>query len=103
MRGKLAAAGITVHACALAFDDSLTDEEIDATFRQVKALGVTTISSPLTMAIAARLVPFAERHQIAVAIHNQVDGNAAGEIATPSSKTRSRCRRCSGSSSTSAT
>ena len=38
---------------------------------------MTTISSPLTMAMARRLVPFAERHQVSVAIHNQVDGNAA--------------------------
>ena len=28
-------------------------------------------------------MPFAERHQVAVAIHNQVDGNPAGAIATP--------------------
>ena len=35
------------------------------------------------MATATRLVPFAERHQVAVAIHNQVDGNPAGAIATP--------------------
>ena len=83
VRGKFAAAGMTVHACALAYDDSFTDAEIDHTFRQVKALGVTTISSPMTMATAARLVPFAERHQVSVAIHNQVDRNAAGAIATP--------------------
>ena len=86
VRGKFAAAGIDVHACALAYDDSFTDAEIDDTFRQVKALGVTTVSSPLTMATAARLVPFAERHQISVAIHNQVDRNAAGAIATPQLK-----------------
>jgi hypothetical protein len=83
VRGKFAAAGITLHACATAYDDSFTDDEIDATFRQVKALGITTVSSPLTMAMAARLAPLAERQQISIAIHNQVDGNAAGTIATP--------------------
>ena len=85
-RGKLAAAGLTVHACALAYNDSFSDDEIDATFRQVKALGVTTVSSPLTMATARRLAPFAERHQVSVAIHNQVDGNPAGAIDTPALK-----------------
>ena len=40
----------------------------------------------MTMATAARLAPFAERHQVSVAIHNQVDGNAAGAIATPELK-----------------
>ena len=94
MRGKLASAGLTVHACALAYDDSFTDDEIDATFRQAKALGVTTVSSPLTMAMARRLVPFAERHQVSVAIHNQMDGNPRGRHrhAGPQSR-RSRCRR----------
>jgi sugar phosphate isomerase/epimerase len=83
VRGKLAAAGLTVHACAVSFDASFTDDEIDATLRQIKALGATTVSSPMTLATAARLVPFADRHQVTIAIHNQVDGNAAGEIATP--------------------
>jgi len=64
------------------YNDSFTDAEIDATFRQAKAIGVATISSPMTMAMATRLVPFAERHQVRVAIHNQADGNTAGAIAT---------------------
>ena len=50
---------------------------------QVKALGVATISSPLTIATARRLVPFAERHHVSVAIHNQTDGNPTGAIDTP--------------------
>jgi sugar phosphate isomerase/epimerase len=85
-RGRLTSAGLTVHACALAYNDSFSDDEIDATFRQAKTLGVSTVSSPLTMAMARRLVPFADRHQIAVAIHNQVDGNRAGAIDTPALK-----------------
>ena len=90
MRGKLASARLTVHACALAYNDSFSDDEIDATFRQAKALGVTTVSSPLTMAMARRLVPFAQRHQVSVAIHNQVDGNPAGAIDTPALKAGAR-------------
>jgi sugar phosphate isomerase/epimerase len=86
VRAKFESAGMTIHACALAYDDAFTDDEIDTTFRQVKALGVTTVSSPMTMATARRLVPFAERHRMSVAIHNQVDGNAAGAIATPQLK-----------------
>jgi len=82
VRRKLAAARLTVHACALTVDDSFTDEEIEATFRQVKALGVTTVSSPLTLATAKRLVPFAKRHGVSIAVHNQVDGNPAHMIAT---------------------
>ena len=43
-------------------------------------MGVATVGSPLTMAMARRLVPFAERHKVSVAIHSQVDGNASGAI-----------------------
>lgn len=80
---KFTAAGMTLLSCALEYDASFTDDEIEATFRQVKALGASTISSPMTMETARRLVPFATRHDVAVAIHNQLDGNAAGLIATP--------------------
>ena len=83
IKDKFKASGVTVHACALDYDASFTDEEIDGTFRQVKAMGVSTISSPMTMATAVRLVPFAKAHQMSIAIHNQVDGNAANAIATP--------------------
>ena len=83
MRGRLASAGLTVHACSLAFNDAFSDEEIEATFRQARALAVTTISSPLTMTMARRLAPFAERHQVSIAIHNQVDGNPGRAIDTP--------------------
>jgi sugar phosphate isomerase/epimerase len=83
VRHTLSAAGLTVHACAFNYDDSFTDDEVDATFRQAHALGAPTVSSSLTMATARRLVPFAERHRMSVAIHNQVDGNATGAISTP--------------------
>jgi sugar phosphate isomerase/epimerase len=83
VRRKFASAGITVHAAAVGFNDSFTDAEIDAVLGQCKALGVSTVSSPLTMACAQRLVPFAERHGVAIAIHNQADGSADGAIDTP--------------------
>jgi len=85
-REKFGSAGITLHACALSYEASFTDDEIDATFKQVKALGVRTVSAPLTMAGATRLAPFAERHRLTLAIHNQMDGNSAGQIATPQLK-----------------
>jgi sugar phosphate isomerase/epimerase len=80
VRRRFAAAGLTVDSCSVAFNDSFAGDEIDATLRQVKALGASRISSPLTIADAKRLAPFAERHQVSIAIHNQVDGNRAGAI-----------------------
>ncbi len=79
---KLSDAGLTVEACATTYEQSFTDEEIDASMRQARALGATVVSSPLTFAMAERLVPFAIRHEVGIAIHNQVDGNPAGAIAT---------------------
>ena len=76
VRGKFDAAGLTIHNCAQVYDDECTDPEIEAMFRAVTTLGVTTVSSPMTLDMAKRLVPFAERHHVSVAIHNQVDGNA---------------------------
>jgi sugar phosphate isomerase/epimerase len=86
VRRKLTTAGISIHACAVSYDDSFTDDEIEATFVQVKALGVRTVASPLTLSMAARLRPFAERHEVSVAIHNQPDGATPGAIATPQLK-----------------
>lgn len=82
VRDKFAAAGMRIHACSLKYDDAFTDEEVVATFRQASALGVTMVSTPMTMATAARIAPMAEGHGITIAIHNQPDGNAAGLIAT---------------------
>jgi hypothetical protein len=80
VRDRFEGAGIAVHACAIAYDDSFTDEEIDATFRQVTCLGVKTLASPVTRATAVRIVPFAERHGVSVAVHNQIDGASSRAI-----------------------
>jgi sugar phosphate isomerase/epimerase len=74
VRAKFEDARLTIHACNLAYDDSFTDEEIDTTLRQAAALGVTVVASPLTMSMAKRLAPFAERHHVAIAIRNQTSG-----------------------------
>jgi hypothetical protein len=79
-RRRIAAAGLTVHACTVPLDASFTDAELDATFGQARALGVRTVASPLTLEMAARIAPFAERHELSVAIHNQVDGQSGGMI-----------------------
>jgi len=81
VRERFARARLTVLGCACPFDDSFADDEIEAVFRQVAALGVSTVSSPLTLKTARRLVPFAERHNISVAVHNQTDRSADGAIA----------------------
>jgi sugar phosphate isomerase/epimerase len=82
VRTNFVSAGIGIHAVAFDYTDGFTDEEIEITLKQAEALGVSVISSPLTMAGARRLAPILARHHLKVAIHNQVDGNSAGAIGT---------------------
>jgi sugar phosphate isomerase/epimerase len=64
-------AGIDIFAFTLGFADDFADDEIDACFNQAKALGVDLIvSSPvvaMTLPMARRVAPFAEKHRIRVA------------------------------------
>jgi sugar phosphate isomerase/epimerase len=66
IRGKFAAAGIGIAAYTMNYGDDFTDDEIDATFRQAKALGASSITSP--GAAAKRLAPFADKHRMNVSL-----------------------------------
>ena len=77
MLDKFRAAGIALFAYRVDYDDSFTDEEIEVTFQQAKALGVPTIAALSTMGTARRLVPFAEKHGITIALHNAPDAIAS--------------------------
>jgi len=85
VRGKFDKAGIAIFAFTVNYNDSFTDEEIDATFRQAKALGVGVISSSTTLSMAPRLAPFAERHGILVAVHGHSNTNDANQLSGPES------------------
>jgi sugar phosphate isomerase/epimerase len=69
VRAKFDAAGIRIFALTIGFNDSFTDDEIDGCFRQAVALGVETIASSTSPAMALRLAPFADRHKMKVAVH----------------------------------
>jgi hypothetical protein len=68
IRGKFSAAGISVTAYTVKYDDSFTDDEIDQTFRQAKALGASSITTPGTPEVAKRLAPVADKYQMHVAL-----------------------------------
>jgi sugar phosphate isomerase/epimerase len=53
-----------------AFTSDYSDLEIDRTFEAAHALGCSWIGSSNTVSMARRLVPFAEKHQLPVAMHN---------------------------------
>jgi sugar phosphate isomerase/epimerase len=84
-RAKFQSAGISLFAYRVDYDASFTDEEIEITFQQAKALGVTRIASLTTMTAARRLASFAAKHGLTVALHNSPDRRDPDAIASPES------------------
>jgi sugar phosphate isomerase/epimerase len=84
-RKKLDAAGITTHAYTVNYRDTLTDEDLDHTFEQAKALGTNVIAASTQVTMAKRLAPFAEKHKICVAFHGHSNTKDPNEFATPES------------------
>jgi sugar phosphate isomerase/epimerase len=61
-------AGIGVHAYNYSPNGSFTNEEIDRGFGMAKALGAEIVTASTTLEVAKRIVPFADKHQMVVAI-----------------------------------
>jgi sugar phosphate isomerase/epimerase len=87
IRKKFAAAGITIYAYNLSFSDSFSDAEIDRGFEQARALGAEVITASTTLPVAKRVVPFAAKHRLPVAMHNHSRLDDPNEFATPTSFT----------------
>jgi len=85
VRAKFDKAGISIFAYTINYNDSFTDEEIEATFKQAKALGVGIIASSTTLRVAPRLAPFAEKHGILVAVHGHSNTRDPNQLAGPES------------------
>jgi len=67
-------AGLKFFSYNLSFDDSFTDEEIERGFLMTKALGTRIITASTPVELFPRLKPFAEKHDVIVALHNHVIG-----------------------------
>jgi sugar phosphate isomerase/epimerase len=86
IRQKFAAAGHAIFGYNFSFTDrGMTDEEIDRGFDIAKALGADIITASATLPIARRVAPFAEKHQMVVAMHNHSRTDDPDEFATPES------------------
>jgi sugar phosphate isomerase/epimerase len=85
VRRRFTAAGMTIYAYNLSFNDSFTDEEITRGFEAARSLGAEVITASTTVRVAKRLVPFAEKHRIPVAMHNHSNVTDPNEFATPQS------------------
>ena len=62
-----------------------SSEEIDRGFGMAKALGAEIITASTTLDVAKRIVPFAEKHQMVVAMHGHSRSDNPNEFATPQS------------------
>ena len=79
------AAGITIYAYNYSPNGSFSDEEIDRGFEITRALGAEIITASATLDAAKRMVPFAEKHRMVVAMHNHSQVNNPNEFATTES------------------
>jgi len=78
-------AGLSIYAFNYSPNASFTDGEIDRGFEMAQALGADIITSSTTIDVARRIVPFAERHRMVVAMHGHSDTSKPGEFASPES------------------
>jgi sugar phosphate isomerase/epimerase len=67
-------AGLQFFSYNLSFDDTFTDKEIEKGFLMTKALGTKIITASSPLEVFPRLKPFAEKHDVIVALHNHTIG-----------------------------
>jgi Xylose isomerase-like TIM barrel len=67
-------AGLRFFSYNLSFNDTFTDDEIDKGFQMTKALGTRIITASSPASIFPRIAPFAEKHDVIVAMHNHTTG-----------------------------
>ena len=70
IRKKFNAANISIRAFNYSFNDSFTEPEIERGFEMARALGAEFITASSTLSASKRVVPFAEKHKMVVAMHN---------------------------------
>jgi sugar phosphate isomerase/epimerase len=85
VKKRFDAAGITISAYNLSFNDSFSDQEIDRGFEMARALGAEIITASSTLSAAKRVAPFAEKHRMVVAMHNHSNTTDPNEFASPES------------------
>jgi sugar phosphate isomerase/epimerase len=85
IRKKFETAGLSIHGYNYSFNQSFTDEEIDRGFEVARALGAGFITASTTLPVARRVVPFAEKHKMIVAMHGHSNLKDPNEFATAES------------------
>jgi sugar phosphate isomerase/epimerase len=89
IRRKFVAAGLEPLSYVITFTPDMTDPEIDAIFRQARALGVRLFSTNQTkVEMAPRLALFADRYAIDLGFHNHTATGNPNEVASRDSLER---------------
>jgi sugar phosphate isomerase/epimerase len=70
LRKKFESAGLAIKAFNYSFAENFSDAEIDRGFEMARALGAGYITSSSTLKVSPRVVPYAEKHKLPVAMHN---------------------------------
>jgi hypothetical protein len=69
--------GIRLYAYNYSPDSTFSDEEIDRGFSMAKALGAEILTTAATPELARRIAPFADKHQMVVALSGQGEMNVS--------------------------
>ena len=85
VKQKFDAAHISIYAYNYSFNAGMTDDEIDRGFAMAKALGAEIITASTTLRVAKRVVPFADKHKMIVAMHGHSNTKDPNEFCTPDS------------------
>jgi len=89
VRKKFDSAGLNLFSYVWTVADDYTDAEIDATFKQLQALGVRLFCTNQTrVGMGPKLAPFAEKYKISPAWHPHANVQDRNEVATPESMER---------------
>jgi sugar phosphate isomerase/epimerase len=83
VKKKFDDAGIRLVGYNYSFGADFTDEEIDRGFAFAKALGVDIITASTTIPVAQKVVPFAEKHKMMVAMHGHAQIDDPIQFAKP--------------------
>ena len=83
IRRRFDAAGLNLFAYSLTLADDFTDDEVAATFKGMRAMGVRYLGTNQTrVAMAQRVAPLAEQHGVQLCFHNHSNVSHSNEIAT---------------------
>ena len=85
VRRQFEDAGLRIYLYNVNFNETFTDDERDRTFEAAKALGAEGLTSSTVLSEAKRLVPFAAKHRMFVAMHNHNNLADPDQFATPQS------------------